>query len=274
MRDESYRVRCNDDDELFGLGLSFEEVDEVSLRPRMKRELCFIKEDKAIRADRIEFFGQAYKGDFAGAEPSFRIIAVFLLDEIRDVLRRTSAVGCLKTNEVSELVVAEYLAESVFHEGGGGYEFPVIDVARRHAQSAGVGPHVHRRREPKRVQDVAFRSRLGIPSIGIFGVRDSPGVCLVSDFRIGIGIDSCIFPRCGKIKTEGVSVFDAVQASEERGFSTPVWTHKIIDTRLGGNVEIKSFDSHEIPDKNLADRHRSKPPQFASSMQFELAFNL
>lgn len=52
MRDESCRVRCSDDDELFGLCLSFEEVDEVSLRPRMKRELRFVKEDEAIRAER------------------------------------------------------------------------------------------------------------------------------------------------------------------------------------------------------------------------------
>lgn len=80
-------MRCNDDDELFGLGLSFEEVDEVSLYPRMKSKLRFIKEDEAIRVDSVELFNQAYEGDFAGAEPSLRIIAVFLLDEIRDVLR-------------------------------------------------------------------------------------------------------------------------------------------------------------------------------------------
>lgn len=95
---------------------------------------------------------------------------------------------------------------------------------------------------------MAFRSRLGIPSVRTFGVRDRPGVCLVSDFRICAGIDSRILPRCGKIETEGVSVFDAVQASEERGFPASVWTHEKINTRLGGDVKIKSFDSHEIPD--------------------------
>lgn len=110
MRDESCRVRCSDDDELFGLCLSFEEVDEVSLRPRMKRELRFVKEDEAIRADSVELFNQAYKGDFPCAEPSLRIIAVFFLDEVWDVLRGTSGVSRLKANEVFEFIVTEYLA--------------------------------------------------------------------------------------------------------------------------------------------------------------------
>lgn len=119
MRDESCRVRCNDDDGLLGLGLSFEEVDEVSLYPRMKSKLRFVKEDGAIRVDSVELFNQAYEGDFPCAEPSLRIIAVFFLDEIRDVLRGMSSISRLEANEIFEFVVTEYLTESILDEGGG-----------------------------------------------------------------------------------------------------------------------------------------------------------